>query len=181
MNIHMNNTNWFSQYSLINRLFSQKNANKAGIPNQAGANASKGVKHKHSNLYYDENGVPWMSKEQADRCVTGRSGWKKIVPVSDEVKAELAEVVKQDFISTNGKSIPQGTRRNDVINKYLSTIPSKQRSSASWTLDRTAGEYALSMEKLVRENNPGWRPGDIFDTSILDQLDGTLGGVDFRA
>lgn len=74
-----------------------------------------------------------MSKEQADRCITGRSDWKKIVSVSDEVKAELAEVVKQDFISTNGKSIPEGTRRNDVINKYLNTLPSKQRSSASWT------------------------------------------------
>jgi hypothetical protein len=31
--------------------------------------------------------------------------------VSDEVKADLAEVVKQDFISTNGKGIPEGTRR----------------------------------------------------------------------
>ncbi len=60
-----------------------------------------------------------MSKEQADRCITGRSDWKKIVSVSDEVKAELAAVVKQDFISTNGQSIPEGTRRNDVINKYL--------------------------------------------------------------
>ena len=106
---------------------------------------------------------------------------EKIVSVSDEVKAELAEVVKQDFISTNGKSIPEGTRRNDVINQYLNSLPSKQRSSASWTLDHMAGDYAARMEKLVRENNPGWKPGNAFDTGILDQLDGTLGGVDFRA
>ena len=97
MNISSNNMRGFSQYSLLNKLFSQKNGNKTGISNQMGAAVSGGVKHKHSNLYYDENGIPWMSKEQA-------------------------EVVKQDFISTNGKSIPEGTRRNDVINKYLNTL-----------------------------------------------------------
>ncbi len=181
MNINSNNMRGFSQYSLLNKLFSQKNGNKAGASKQIDGNTIGGVKHKHSNLYYDENGIPWMSKEQADRCITGRSDWKKIVSVSDEVKAELAEVVKQDFISTNGKSIPEGTRRNDVINKYLNTLPSKQRSSASWTLDRMAGDYGSRLEALVKQNNPGWKPGDAFDTSILDQLDGTLGGVDFKA
>lgn len=65
MNINSNNMKWFSGYSLMNRLFSQKNGNKTGIPNQAGANVG-GVKYKHSNLYYDEKGIPWMSKEQAD-------------------------------------------------------------------------------------------------------------------
>ena len=173
MNISSNNVRGFSQYSLLNKLFSQKNGNKTSTSNQMGAAISGGVKHKHSNLYYDENGIPWMSKEQADRCISGRSDWKKIVSV--------AEVVKQDFISTNGKSIPEGTRRNDVINKYLNTLPSKQRSSASWTLDRMAGDYGSRLEALVKQNNPGWKPGDAFDTSILDQLDGTLGGVDFRA
>ena len=182
MNINSNNMKWFSGYSLMNRLFSQKNGNKAGTSNQAGANISGGVKYKHSNLYYDENGVPWHSKEEADRCIKGTNGnWKKIVSVSDEVKAELAEVVKQDFIATNGWGKPDGSKKPDVINKYLNTIPSTQRNSAAWTLQRMAGDYATRMEKLVRENNPGWKPGDAFDTSILDQLDGTLGGVDFKA
>lgn len=181
MNISSNNMKGVLQYSLLNKLFSQKNRNKTSTSNQMGAVIGGGVKYKHSNLYYDENGIPWMSKEQADRCITGRSDWKKIVSVSDEVKAELAEVVKQDFISTNGKCIPEGTRRNDVLNKYLSTLPSKQRSSASWTLDRMAGDYGSRLEALVKQNNPNWKPGDTFDTSILDQLDGTLGGVDFKA
>jgi hypothetical protein len=44
-----------------------------------------------------------------------------------------------------------------------------------------AGDYASRMETLVKENNPNWKPGDAFDTSILDQLDNTLGGVDFKA
>lgn len=40
-----------------------------------------------------------------------------------------------------------------------------------------AGDYASRMETLVKKNNPGWKPGDAFDTSILDQMDDTLGGL----
>ena len=181
MNISSNNMRGFSQYSLLNKLFSQKNGNKSGVSNQAGANVSGGVKYKHSYLHYNEDGVPCFSKEHAERCLKGRSDYKKIVPVSEQVKADLAEVVKQDFISTNGKGIPEGSKRHDVVNKYLSTFSAKECASASWTLIKMAGDYATRMEKLVRENNPGWKPGDAFDTSILNQLDGTLGGVDFRA
>ena len=151
------------------------------MPDQAGmVNATGGVKYKHSNYYYNEDGVPCFSKEMADQCIHGKE-WKKIVSVSDEVKSDLAEVVKQDFISSNGEYIPEGKKRNDVINQYLSTIPSTQRSSASWTLKKMAGDYASRMETLVKENNPNWTKGDTFDISILDQLDGTLGGVDFKA
>ena len=90
MNINSNNMKWFSGYSLMNRLFSQKGGNKTGVSNQTGADIRGGVKYKHSSLYYDENGVPWHSKEEADRCIKGTNGsWKKIVSVSDEVKAEL--------------------------------------------------------------------------------------------
>ena len=85
--------------------------------------------------------IPFHSKEEADRCIKGTNGnWKKIVSVSDEVKAELAEVVKQDFITRKGGGKPDGSKKPD-----------------------------------------SWKPGDAFDTSILHQLDGTLGGVDFKA
>ncbi len=182
MNISSNNMKGLSQYSLLNKLFSQRNRNKTGTSNQIGAAVSGGVKYKHNNQYYNEDGVPFHSKEEADRCIKGTNGnWKKIVSVSDEIKAELAEVVKQDFITTNGWGKPDGSKKPDVINKYLSTIPSTQRNSAAWTLQRMAGDYATRLEKLVKENNPNWKPGDAFDTSILDQLDGTLGGIDFKA
>ena len=129
--------------------------------------------------YYNKDGVPFLSKEQADRCINGKD-WKKIVSVSDKVKSDLEKVVKQDFISSNGAYIPEESKRHDVIKQYLNTIPSEQRNSASWTLSRMAGDYASRMETLVKKNNPGWKPGDAFDTSILDQMDDTLGGLDFK-
>ena len=158
MNISSHNMKWFSGYFLMNKLFAQKNGNKAGIPNRTGTNISGGVKYKHSNLYYDENGVPWHSKEESDRCIKGTNGsWKKIVSVSDEVKAELAEVVKQDFLRTYGWGKPEGSKQPDVINKYLKTIPSGQRNSAAWTLQRMAGDYATRLRNLktIRDGNRG--------------------------
>lgn len=44
-----------------------------------------------------------------------------------------------------------------------------------------AGDYATGLEKLVRGKQSGMEARDAFDTSILDPLDGTLGGVEFRA
>lgn len=177
MNININNMNYFSQSSLLSKLFSKGN----GASGQTGVTVGNcGVQHRNNSYYYNEDGVPFFSKEQADRCINGKD-WKKIVSVSDEVKSDLAEAVKQDFISNNGAYIPEETKRHDVIKQYLSTIPSEQRSSASWTLSRMAGDYASRMEALVKKNNPNWKPGDAFDTSILDQLDDTLGGVDFKA
>lgn len=82
MNISSNNMKWFSGYSLMNKLFSQKNGNNAGVSKQVGANVSGGVKYKHSYLYYNDDGVPCFSKEHAERCLKGRSDYKKIVPVS---------------------------------------------------------------------------------------------------
>lgn len=179
MNVNGNSTRWFLQSSM-SKFFSQKNLNKSDISGQTATNPNSGVKYKHSYLYYNENGVPCFSKEQAERCLKGRTDCRNIVSVSEQVKADLAEVVKQDFVSTNGWGIPKGSKRHDVVNNYLSTLPAKQCASASWTLIKMAGDYAERLQALVRENNPGWKPGDAFDTNILDQLDGTLGGVDFK-
>ena len=179
MDINRNYLKWFTQDSLSSKLFSQADISKSGVFGQVNLSVG-GVKYRVSSMYYDENGVPWHSKEEANQCITGMD-WKKIVSVSEQVKLDLAEVVKQDFINTNGWGIPERSKRHDVINKYLGTLPSTQRSSASWTLSRMAGDYGRRLEELVRKNKPNWKPGDAFDTSILDQLDGTLGGVDFKA
>ena len=113
MNISNNNVRWLSQYSLLNKLLSQKNGNKISTFNQMRAAISGGVKHKQRNLYYDENGIRWMSKEQADRCITGRSDWKKIVSVLDEVKAELAGIPVVQRMHRMQPSV-KGTERMDI-------------------------------------------------------------------
>ena len=43
----------------------------------------------------------------------------------------------------------------------------------------------VSLDYVVGQNGAcllytSWKPGDAFDTSILDQMDDTLGGLDFK-
>lgn len=53
MSISINSTNLLS-FSLLSNLFSQR----SGVSDQAGTvNATGGVKYKHSNCYYNEDGV----------------------------------------------------------------------------------------------------------------------------
>lgn len=68
MNININNMNLFSQNALLCKLFSMGN----GASGQKGVPAgSYGVQHRNSSYYYNEDGVPFFSKEQADRCING--------------------------------------------------------------------------------------------------------------
>ena len=93
MNVNINNKNLFSQSLLINKFFFQKNSShkQTGI-----TTVDSGCQYRNNNYYYNKDGVPFLSKEQADRCINGKD-WKKIVSVSDKVKSDLEKVVKQDF------------------------------------------------------------------------------------
>lgn len=111
MNVNINNKNLFSQSLLINKFFFQKNFShkQTGI-----TTVDSGCQYRNNNYYYNKDGVPFLSKDQADRCINGKD-WKKIVSVSDKVKSDLEKVVKQDFISSNGAYIPEESKRHDVI------------------------------------------------------------------
>ena len=95
MNVNINNKNLFSQSLLINKFFFQKNSShkQTGI-----TTVDSGCQYRNNNYYYNKDGVPFLSKEQADRCINGKD-WKKIVSVSDKVKSDLEKVVKQDFMN----------------------------------------------------------------------------------
>ena len=81
MNINFTNSKLFSQYNLMSQLFGGKgkHTDMTGAANVP--------KYRPSFLYYDDNGIAWHSKEEAERCINGKD-WKKIVPVSEQVKAE---------------------------------------------------------------------------------------------
>lgn len=174
----INNLKAISQFNYMNQFFSKiQGSNKEPVNSLFDEETAA----KNRARYFDKNGEPLNSSGEAGRYIGGGKDWKKMIPVSDQVKIDLAKVIKQDFITTNGMGTPDGSKRNDVINRYLKTIPSDTRSSASWTLMRLDGSYGERIEALVRKNTPHWRPGEAFDISILDQIEDTVGGVDYKA
>ena len=95
MNVNINNKNLFSQSLLINKFFFQKNSShkQTGI-----TTVDSGCQYRNNNYCYNKDGVPFLSKEQADRCINGKD-WKKIVSVSDKVKSDLEwlEIMLQEW------------------------------------------------------------------------------------
>ena len=174
MNIGGSNNNFISQYNLMSKIFPQMKIIRPNGSNIIDEFAKSATSEFNPDDMVNTHGMKGM-------YIGGGRDWKKIVSVSDDVKQRLEDVVKRDFISTNGRAIPEGSKRNDVIIKYLGTIPAENRSPASWTLGRMAGDYASRLEALVTENNTNWKPGDAFDTSILEKLNGTIGGLDIKA
>lgn len=93
MNVNINNKNLFSQSLLINKFFFQKNSShkQTGI-----TTVDSGCQYRNNNYYYNKDGVPFLSKEQADRCINGKD-WKKIVSVSDKGEVGFRKGCKAGF------------------------------------------------------------------------------------
>lgn len=99
--------------------------------------------------------------------ITGRTDWKKIVPVSQEVTDKLLANVKENFEERNGMT-GEHNNQNNIINDYLQTLPPEERPSASWTLNQIIINEANRYVNKIRQHDPYWTNGQPFDTSILD-------------
>ena len=56
---------------------------------------------------------------------------------------------------------------------YMKTIGfshKKHKASGTWTLEQYEGQYRAAMYAAVKSANPNWKPGQKFDTSILDNV-----------
>lgn len=100
--------------------------------------------------------------------VTGRTDWKKIVPVPKDVTDKLLATVKESFEQRNGMT-GEHSNQNDIINDYLQTLPPEERPSASWTLNQVIINEANRYVNKIRQHDPNWMNGQPFDTSILDE------------
>lgn len=59
---------------------------------------------------------------------------------------------------------------SDAMNKVRESISNKVSTSGTWTLEQYEGQYRAAMYAAVKSANPNWKPGQKFDTSILDNV-----------
>ena len=77
--------------------------------------------------------------------------------------------VKREFIKENGISNGDTTKRSDIFKDYQLSVSKDKRLSGTWTLEQYEGQYRAAMYAAVKSANPNWKPGQKFDTSILDK------------
>ncbi|OON98433.1 MAG: hypothetical protein ATN35_05090 [Epulopiscium sp. Nele67-Bin004] len=103
-------------------------------------------------------------------CINGKeNSYKKIVEVSDDIKTEIADIVRENFINNNGMT--NGEDMNAAFEAYRQTLDPDLRLSATYTLSQFQFEISEAYTNEIRSHYPNWQCGDSFDTSILDGFD----------
>lgn len=105
--------------------------------------------------------------------ITGRSDWKKIIQVSDEMQRHVYEDVKKEFYQHGGMSGSSAAEHDayyDRIHSYIKTLDAKDRSPATWTLSRLHLGLAHQVNQKVRDRIPSWTAGQPIPREILDEI-----------
>lgn len=106
-------------------------------------------------------------------CVTGRSDYKKIIPVSDEMKNHVLEDVKMAYYKYNGMSGDNEAewdayyRKN---NEYYKTLKKEDRLSAAWTLGQLHLGISNKVTSAIKAKVPGWTAGNYIPEGLLDEI-----------
>ncbi|MDR3019377.1 MAG: DUF3879 family protein [Treponema sp.] len=124
---------------------------------------------------YAEMGIEeGMVTKEGDPC------WRKIVPVSDEVREKIIQTVRRQFLETgNGMPKPadsvDGMAVGKIMKEYRKNIPPSERLAVTWTLSQIETNEIQRLTDYIKKNVPGWNPGQPFDRNILrDSNFGTI-------
>lgn len=124
------------------------------------------IQDLYSGHYKNSYGVEGM-------CVTGRSDYKKIIDVSEDMKTHVLEEVKKSYYKYNGMS--GGNEREDEayargLNEYYKTLDREDRLSAAWTLGQLNLELSEAVKSAIQEKVPGWEAGKAIPPGLLDEI-----------
>lgn len=110
----------------------------------------------------------------------GDESWRKIVPISDDIKNQLIATVKRQFL-TNGNGMStanDGDEIGAIMKSYRSNIAPKDRLAVTWTLGQVVQRESERLVEFVKANDPTWDYGKPFDKSIFENY--ISGGIDIK-
>lgn len=154
------------------QLFSRINGGQANTSRLFNSRASKGcycgntIDDLRSGHFKNSYGVEGME-------ITGRTDWKRIVNVSDEMKQHIYEDVKKEFYKYGGMSGDNTAETDayyDKIHSYVKTLDLSTRRAAPWTLNQLHLEIAGRVTQAVKEKDPSWTAGKPISSEILDEV-----------
>lgn len=132
--------------------------------------ASRLDKTESNTPTYDKK-VTWYGVDITDNP----SAYKKLVPISDEVKKEIYENVKGDF-ERQGKVSKDDIRNIEkfykIKEKYLSNVKQEDKPKTSWSMNQYHESVHTEIEAKIRELDPKWDWGQPVKKEVLNQVFG---------
>jgi len=138
----------------------------ASVPGNVSKENKKAIADLLSGRRKNSYGVEGMR-------ITGRTDWKRIINVSDEMKQHVFEDVKKEFYQYGGMSgdnITETDAYYDKIHSYVKTLKKSDRSPATWTLSQLHLDLAHAVTIAVKEKMPGWTNGQQIASDVLDEI-----------
>ncbi|MDR1701387.1 MAG: DUF3879 family protein [Sporomusaceae bacterium] len=99
----------------------------------------------------------------------GDTSWKKIVPVPEDLKNDLINLVRQQFANNANGMSGEGDSKERIalMREYRSSLPENERASASWTLNDIIINEQRRMVAYVKGKDPSWEHGKPINKDIL--------------
>mgnify|MGYP000193489253 CR=1 FL=1 len=122
---------------------------------------------------FDSDGDLLNANGVAGMDVTGKgTSWQKLTNVSEEYRQKMFDNVKKEFIQRKVVCFKWLIQLSVQYNfkDYQLSVNKDKRLSGTWTLEQYEGQYRSAMYAAVKAANPNWKPGQKFDTSILDNV-----------
>ncbi len=150
----------------ILQFFSNKTSPFAKVTNPKSNPNAKAIEDLLTGKRKNSYGVEGMR-------ITGRTDWKKIIDVSDEMKQHILDDVKKEFYKYGGMSGDSNFETDayfDKIHSYIKTLKPNDRSSAAWTLSQLHLDLAHAVNNAVKNKIPGWTSGQPIPSDVLDEI-----------
>ena len=127
---------------------------------------------KNKMQMYDSEGNMLNAHGIAGMCMNGVSLAEahQIISVPDEWKEKMFDETKRHFIQEYGVANGDTTKRSEVFQGYQRSTSVENRLKGTWTLGQYEKAYRQAFYDAVKAENPDWKLGKPFDTSILDKI-----------
>ncbi len=155
---------------LMNNFSNYNNGKRNSL--SASGNSKKSVGYHRNTLEDLLTGHFKNSYGVEGMCVTGRSDYKKIVSISDEMKQYLYDETKKAYYERNGMSGSDADMDAfwDKIHEYIKATDKDDRLSVTWTINQFGLSLSNKVVAGIKERDPEWEAGQPVSKDILDEI-----------
>ena len=94
----------------------------------------------------------------------------RIISISDDIRDEMFELTKKEFLQENGVSNGETTKRSDIYRKMYPSIAKQDRLAAGHTLSEYEKQYLQAFKDAVKFVDPTWKEGKPIPAGVLDKI-----------
>ena len=97
---------------------------------------------------------------------------KEVAKMMNTSEETVRRWIRSGKLKANMDSRKKGSVITDaMLREFTRNTPKYAAAlSGTWTLEQYEGQYRAAMYAAVKSANPNWKPGQKFDTSILDNV-----------